>query len=286
MRKAFFLLILILFCAAIGETLYFLKDGFSARRIQSLSLPTPFPSDPESTAALAQTYRYLGRGRQCFAFASEDNRYVLKLPRTDIYKTPLWVRLLPLKAYQQRLEADHLERQQFILDSFLLSFHELPEQTGLLALHLGQSAAPHSLTLIDALGCKHSISLGKTPFALQRKQPLWLPAFSAALANNRSEAKRLLDALLDVIVERGQKGILNRDRSFRRNYGFDGTRAYQIDVGSFFRKPELSPKATFQKSVRDSVDPIQEWLAQTDPQMLAYLNEQLALKLESIFAFD
>lgn len=279
MKKIIFLLLILGLSAAVGEGLYYLKDGFTARRIHSLNLQGSDDFTPEVRAALSQTYHYIGRGRQCFAFASADDQYVLKFPRTDIYKTPLWVRSLPfLKEYRARLEKDHLERQQFILTSFQISFEELKEQTALLALHLGQSPSKEKLSVVDALGCKHSLPLGKTSFVLQYKRPILMQAFLAAIKKgHREEAKTILDSLVDVIADRARKGILNRDRSFLRNYGFDGKKAYQIDVGSFFRKEEMSPQQIYEKSLGDSIDPIQEWLAQTDEEMLHYLNSKLQI---------
>lgn len=276
MIQAVIFLFLILLSAGAGEGLYYLKDGFSPRRIQSLGYAVGEDWGEEARGALEQTYRYIGRGRQCFAFASADGKYVLKFPRTDIYKTPFWARALPVKSYRAALEKEHRAREEFILNSFRISFQDLKNQTALLAVHLGKSNSKKTLTVIDAAGCKHLLPLAATSFVLQYKHPLLMKAFSSALQKGeKKEAEAILDALLAAIIERAQKGILNRDRSFLRNYGFDGKKAYQIDVGSFFHNPELDPGAAFQKSVRDSIDPIQEWLAIHSPEMLDYLKLRL-----------
>ncbi len=280
-RKLFSLLLLILFSVAAGEVLYYVKDGFSARRIHSLNRETDANWSQETQQILEQPYRYIGRGRQCFAFASDDGKYVLKLPRTDIYTLPFWARALPVPAYRSKLDLDHRSRETFILDSFLISANDLKDQTGILAIHLGKSRPKgKKLVLIDASGCTHHLSLEKTAFILQYKQPILMKSFSAALEKgDRKEAEKILDALLSVIVKRAQKGILNRDRSFLRNYGYDGKQAYQIDVGSFFRKPELSRSEIYEKSIRDSVDPIDEWVAKNAPEMEKYLKERLNIYL-------
>ena len=130
---------LILLSVFAGEALYLLKDGFSPRRIHSLEYAVSEDWNEEAQQALTQSYRYIGRGRQCFAFTSEDGKYVLKFPRTDIYKTPFWARALPVHAYRARLEINHRTREEFIVSSFRISLNELKRQTGLLAMHLGQS---------------------------------------------------------------------------------------------------------------------------------------------------
>ncbi len=279
MRQLVALFLVIGISLGTGKGLYCLKKGFSSRRIHSLSLHTTDTFTEEAKAALKQTFRFLGRGRQCFAFESEDGKYVLKFPRTDIYKTPFWARVLPVKAYRGRLEKEHAKREQFIVDSFHIAAKELQEQTAIVALHLGQSDSKEKLTVIDAMGCKHRLPLGKTSFVLQQKHPLWTKAFLSALhQDKKDEAKKILEALVEIITERASKGVLNRDRSFLRNYGFDGQKAYQIDVGSFFKNETMPLNAIYQKSLHDSIDPVQEWLSQIDPEMLEYLNAKLVAR--------
>lgn len=281
MRKLLILLLLCALSAGAGKALYYLKKGFSPRRIHALDIPVSHNWSAEASQALSQPFSYIGRGRQCFAFVSEDGKYVLKLPRTDIYKVPLWIRVLPLPSLRTQMLTDRAERQRFLLESIRIAHQDLPDQTGIIALHLGQSAPQnHFLILIDALGCRHHLPLHKTPFILQHKQPLLIPAFEQALANNDPrQAKKILNALIAAIIERGQKGILNRDRSFLRNYGYDGTQAYQIDVGSFFRLDTLDATTAFHKSVNDSMDAVKEWMAKAHPEMIPYLNESLDSEL-------
>ncbi len=274
MKKWTVVFLLCLLCMGAGKGLYWAKDGFNARRIHGLTNGFTEDLNTEAKLALTQTFHYIGRGRQCFAFASADDRYVLKFLRTDIYKLPFWTRVLPVKSYRKWLEEEQQRREQFIRNSFEISFSELKDQTGLVAIHLGASQAiAERLTVVDKLGCKHHIPLESTSFVLQYKRPLLTKIFTQAL--QQREREQILDALVDAVVARAQKGILNRDRSFIRNYGFDGQRAYQIDVGSFFRQQGLDPAAAFQKSLLDSMGAVQEWLSQKDPEMAIYLNEKL-----------
>lgn len=276
MKKLFIIILLLGFSALIGDGLYRIKDGFSGRRIQSLPYPVSEDWGQEASEALKQTFTYIGRGRQCFAFASEDGKYVLKFPRTDIYKTPIWAQVLPAHQYRKQLELDHKKRENFVLDSIRISFNELKDQTALLATHIGQSHSHEWLTVIDAAGCKHKLPLATTSFVLQYKQPILMKAFSEAMAKgDREEATKILDSMLAAIAERASKGILNRDRSFLRNYGYDGTRAYQIDVGSFYRMEDLSLEQSKEKSIRDSFDPIHEWLAKNHPDLVPHLTAKL-----------
>lgn len=277
MKKGLLLLGLLILSLGVGKGLYFLKDGFSFRRIHSLKRQSCLGLDKEAKKILQETFTYIGRGRQCFAFQSNDGKYVLKFPRTDIYSTPLWAKVLPVKAYRTQLEAAHKEREEFIRESFKISFNSLKEETGLIAVHLGQTEPSKTLlTVVDAAGSKHKLPLYKTSFVLQYKYPILMNEYlKARKEESPDKAKKILDALVDVVIRRAKLGVLNRDRSFLRNFGFDGDKAYQIDVGSFFRNSELKMDASFQKSIRDSLDPVQEWLKENDPDMLSYLDTKL-----------
>ncbi|EKE08774.1 MAG: hypothetical protein ACD_17C00003G0004 [uncultured bacterium] len=286
MKKVLILLALFFFSLSLGKSVYWLKDGFSFRRIHSLTRQDDLGLDDSVHNALSQTFYYLGRGRQCFAFASEDGKYVLKFPRTDIYSTPFWARVLPVPTYRTRLESAHKERERLLRNSFQLSFHFLQEETGLIAVHLGQTEKDsRMLTVVDAAGSTHRFPLYKTSFVLQFKYPLLIPAFSKALEKGDQEgAQKILDALIDVIVMRAKQGILNRDRSFLRNYGYDGRQAYQIDIGSFFTNDQLEETAVYQKSIQDSIDPIQEWLQEKAPAMLPRLKQRVDTELNNKLA--
>lgn len=280
LTKGAIIILLVLLSLALGKGIYFIKGGFSARRIHPLDHWIEPHFSKEAKSALKQSYRFLGRGRQCFAFVSEDGLYVLKLPRTDIFKTPFWVKALPVHAYRKRLEKNHKEREQFLTNSFQISLKELKEQTGVVAMHLGQSSLKDRLTLFDVSGMKQSFLMGKCSFILQYRHPILMNAFTNAMKEGKKdEARTILDALFAAIVERAGKGILNRDRSFLRNYGYDGEKAYQIDIGSFFTMNELPLKTVYEKSIRDSIDPVQEWLRDHHPEMLGYLDEKLEQSL-------
>jgi hypothetical protein len=276
MKKAFLLLCLIAVCMGFGKALHWAKKGFSIRRIAA-----PLHTDleiwnKEANLAIKQPFRYLGRGRQCFAFESFDGQYVLKFPRTDIYQIPFWMRTLPFFSKQREaLYSSRLAREKFVLDSMRISYEELREDTGVLALHFGESPFHgHRIALIDSLGFTHHLPAHKAGFVLQAKKPILMRAFLDALRlGETAKAQRILDAFIDVVVARGKKGIWNKDESFLRNYGFDGIKGYQIDIGSFYHKADGIA------SIQDTMHPVRTWLAKTNPAMLAYFDKKLESKI-------
>ncbi len=277
MKKIARLSLLLFFCILTGQGIYFLRDGFNPKKLTHLKTGTCSPITKEMEQILSQPFYFLGKGRQCFAFQSKDGKYVLKCPRTNIYKLPFWSRVLPAINTREKMREDKTKRRKFVFESFRLAQENLQEETGIIAAHLGTTEGSFKpISLFDPLGIKHTLPMGTTLFILQHKQPLWTPIFlKAQKQNDIEEQKRLLNALVDIVIQRARKGMLNRDRSFLRNYGFDGTRAYQIDIGDFFQLKSWEPSQAFEKAVRDSLAPVQEWLAVVNPPMLDVLNRRL-----------
>src|SRR5690348_5271745 len=89
-KKAFTYLAYALVFCCLTSVCRRITDGFSIARITS-EFPPDISWDPSPVAgvdsnewnsALNQSYRYLGSGGQCFAFLSQDNRYVIKFFKT------------------------------------------------------------------------------------------------------------------------------------------------------------------------------------------------------------
>jgi hypothetical protein len=279
-RKTVIILCLALACCGIGKGIHWAKKGFTARRIAAPVQTQLVIWDKAADLALEQPFRYLGRGRQCFAFASLDGKYVLKLPRTDIYQMPFWMRVLPIPEKKRFAFCSvRAARENFVLNSMKIAYEELRDDTGVLSLHFGKSEdLGKSLNLIDAMGIPCRLPAHLTTFVLQTKQPILMRAFLEALQDgDLALCRKVLDAFIDLVVVRGGKGIWNKDESFLRNYGFDGKKAYQIDIGSFYFK------ADGPASIRDTMHPVRDYLAKIDKEMLSYFDAALEKKIDSKF---
>jgi hypothetical protein len=278
-RKAIAFFLLLICAASIGKGWHWAKDGFNIRRTDfPLGQKISAPIDSETRAALDQTFTYLGRGHQCYAFASADGQYVLKLPRYDRYTLPFWLRSCQfpfLRKTREELRADKERRFRFTLESFRIAFEELQEETALLCLHFNETDTLRSRTeIVDRIGRSYEIDLDRTAFVLQRKKPLMMPAFQESLkAGDKEGAKEILEAFLSVIALRAEKGIFNKDPSFLRNFAYDG-KGIQIDIGSFYRKKELDPKSAFGPSFLQTTEHVQNWLRGIDPEIASWFEER------------
>lgn len=282
-KKCVFVAFLIALIMITGRLWYVAKDGFHMNRI-CYPLPAKVIQEPAISTLFKGSYHYLGRGRQCYVFESVDHCYVLKIPRFDRYSLPFFWKAMP-SFYDSKKRAIFKGRQDrlhFTMNSFYISGTDLQKETSVLYLHFHKTKHLPKVKIYDRLHRPYLLDLNSTAFILQEKKELMMPLFLQALKeNNRELAEKMLFSFLDVVDQRAQKGIFNRDPSFLKNFGWDGEKCIQIDIGSFWRK-SLPSRAAYGASMLDGCVRIRDWLAMTDPDMLDRFNRKLDEKLSSI----
>jgi hypothetical protein len=77
----------------------------------------------EAEKALSQSYRYLGKGRQTFVFASADGKWVVKFFNQKYFEIPFWADWVSKERAKRGL------RKKFYLESYRIAATELPEET-------------------------------------------------------------------------------------------------------------------------------------------------------------
>ncbi len=278
MRKFAILSLLLLLVGGVGKFWHFLKDGFNIRRI-GYALPAIGVEEGFSEEGLSGPFYYLGRGRQCYAFESPDRKYVLKIPRFDCYELPfIWKAPFPFLAEMRKsLEGVKRNRKVFLLKSFTIAAADLKEDTALLYLHLHDTGSLLGCTaLIDRLGRRYEIDLNRIAFVLQEKMPLMAPQFLEAVKRNDDETTTLiLDAFLGMLKNRARLGIFNKDPTFIKNIGWKKGRIAQIDIGSFYRKEDLSEDTAYRACLKNNSDPIREWLRGLNPDLPSRFDKEM-----------
>ncbi len=241
---------------------YHVTDGFAEVKIRSTYSYHPEwePSEYPALAAdvLDQPYRYLGRGAQCYAFLSEDGKYVLKFFRHD-----------------------HLRRKGKVLRDFAsykIAFDALRAETGLLYLHLNKTKnMGKTLTFFDKIGVRHRVNLDEMEFLVQRKAELALPTLKQWLdAGEVDKAKEGISSLVNLVRERCKKGIFDKDPDFRTNFGFTAMGAMQLDAGRFRWDPKEKDPKIYQNELRSITQGLQQWLEKEYPELSLYLEQLLA----------
>jgi hypothetical protein len=285
-RRLIVIVFLVLALLFAGRLWYLSKDGFSINRIHyPLAASENDPNEDFVRSLLVEPYHYIGRGRQCYAFASADGQYVMKIPRFDRYFLPFFWKFLPfsfLDSCKKSIFDERQSRLQFTLESFRIAAIDLREQTAVLYLHLHRTKSLPRLVLYDRLHRPYRIDLNQTAFILQKKHEIMMPLCVKALADNdREKAKEMFMAFLNIIDVRAQKGILNRDPSFLKNFGWDGEKSIQIDIGSFWKRSDLSGDELYSFSLRDGTSRFREWLKQLDPEMCQWFECCLEERLQA-----
>lgn len=289
LRKLCILSIVLLAVALVGRLWYLAKDGFNVNRLH-YSLPIALNGENDNSdhfkEFLSEPYHYIGRGRQCYVFASKDGRYVLKMPRFDRYTLPLFWRAMPpsfMSSYRKLLFSGRQERLFFTLESFHIAATDLRDETAVVYLHFHQSKSlPKHFRIYDRLNRPLEIDLNQMAFALQEKKMVMMPlCIKAIKEKNREEAEKMLLSFLDIINIRAQKGIFNRDPSFLKNFGWDGQKSIQIDIGSFWKRSDLPKEDAYSVSLREGLAPFRQWLEKTDPELFVWFEERFEEKVES-----
>lgn len=312
--------LLIKFFVAIGlyiglEQLIELKThGFCLQRILADDLPfqakwetAPLSSQgqEEVDALLSQPYHMIGAGSECFAFASEDGKAVIKFFKLDrarpVYlhrgvfledrseyagtlsnhSLTRWILPSPFDQRLKRFLGIREFRLERTFSSIHLAYENLKEETGLIYLHLNPTEhLKKTLTIYDACGIAHSVDLDSSKFFLQ-KRAVPMERHFAALQKKGSheEAKASIDSLIRLLKDRCTKGFADRD-IVNRNFGYIGSQAIEIDSGSFRKNPKMREPWIYKQELFYATLELKFWLKKNYPEMVSYLENRVT---EEIF---
>jgi hypothetical protein len=220
-----------------------------------------------------QPFFFLGKGKQCYAFQSQDGRYVLKfLKYKSVHAPKMKARFLARRVKKYKLQRRE-KRLQELGNSLKLSFLALPEATGTLFLHLNPSQGLPNVTLVDEQGNLEKIELDSRKFLIQQKACCIKPEIiSLMYAGKETAAQSRLDQILALFVECAKNGICDRDGALIRNnnLGFIADRAIYIDTGKFAQAPDKQAATIFVAEARRQLKPLHKWLNLYYPDLARY----------------
>ncbi len=283
--------------------------GFCLQKILADDIPfqpqwqtSPLSADEEREvdALLSQSYRMIGAGSECFAFASEDGKAVIKFFKLDharpvylhrgilledhsalagtISNHPLTRLILPspMDQWLKRFLGIREFRIQRSFNSIKLSFDHLKDETGLIYLHLNPTDhLQRKLTIYDSCGILHQVDLDKAKFFLQKRAtPLTTHLTALKVKGADEEAKKSIDSLIEMILVRCKKGFADRD-IINRNFGYIGTKAIEIDSGSFLKNPRMKEPWIYKQELFYATLELKDWLKKNYPEMVCYLEDRV-----------
>jgi hypothetical protein len=273
-------------------------EGFRPYKIRSdLSFNPEWEVPPldreafgEVKTALDQPFSFLKSGGQCYTFLSADGKYVLKVFKHHHMRlnSPLNRFSFPAPFDKYRLKLlgarDSPEKRlREFFSSCHLAYRQLREETALLCVHLNKTKSfNQKLTLIDKLGIAHAFDCDTLEFVLQHKAELVYSKLKTLIRNNEIEsAKEHLDSLLRLIRHRSELAICNKDAVIKKNFGFLGKRAIEIDVGSYQTDLQVQRGAIYNERLLKETDSLKRWLKKHHDELYTYFTQAIRKALAS-----
>lgn len=169
---------------------------------------------PEVIKILQQPFIYLDRGKQSFAFVSEDGGYVLKF--FDLSRLRLWSD--KDKAAQRIHQAVH---------GYAIADAYDRDHVGLLYLQLQpRGEGLPKITLTDRFGITHVVDLNEVPFILQKKA-----VQTRKFLKTAKDVPASLQQIYDMYADEHARGVYDSDHNVMVNTGFADGQPMRIDAG-------------------------------------------------------
>jgi hypothetical protein len=245
--------------------------GFFLQRIQ-FGDEKPEASAPDTTtlSVLNQPFHYLNHGNQCFAFVSEDGRYILKFFKYVHHTSPLWTSKIPLlnrfKAFRQTRIDKVVWKRNRDFQGYQIAFDHFRSETGLLDIHLHPTKIYPTITLYDPLNIVHALDLNNTPFILQKRATPIYEQFSSWI--QKGEIDNLKQGITDLVAlcsNRISKHIFDDDVNFYSNFGFFEGKPIQIDPGHFVLN------STTTSELPSLLVELKDWFSKNYPPMVSHV---------------
>ncbi|WP_068469012.1 hypothetical protein [Candidatus Protochlamydia phocaeensis] len=279
---------LLLFGAA--RLYYSLTDDFRLSNMTyQFDFEVPWKVEPltgeeqrDLTAILQQKFFYIGKGAQSYAFASEDQAYVLKFFKFKHVKPNWLIHLLPPVSPFNHYKAHYLERKKRkligVFEGYDLAYRKNRQAAGLIYLHLGPTDfIKQQVTVIDKLGLRHRINLDDVVFMVQKKGETLRARLTQLLNANRVQAaKEAISRLLDMYEQEYQKGVYDRDHGVLFNTGFIGDTPFHLDVGKLSENEQMKQVGYYKKDLEHVVWKIDAWIKVHYPAYYSDLTAHLA----------
>lgn len=275
-----------------GARLYYnLTDDFRLSNIsydmkqEPLNLISPKPTEQESkklTAILDQEFHYIGKGAQCYAFVSDDDKYVIKFFKFK-HLRPNWLtNLIPsisvLKNYKKNVEERKKRKLYSTFIGYELAYKENKEGAGLIYIHLSPTSFLNQhVTVIDKIGISRKINLDDVVFLLQRKGEMLRAVIGDYLNQDNVEAaKKSFSEVLSMYVQEYKKGLYDKDHGVMHNTGFVDDHPFHLDVGKLIKNEEMVNLNVYQEDLKQIIWKMDDWTSKNYPQHYREISSYLA----------
>lgn len=288
--KRFAILVILAALVYGGGRLYFtLTGGFTEGNITSdFAYDARWDSKPVTSQELShvqhvltQPYHWLGKGCQSYVFASNDGQYVIKFFKYQRFRNAVWLQwfdsIPTVDAYLKRKTIEKKQRLDTVFKSWKLAYEELPEESGIIFLHLNKSDQQlPTLVLYDKLGLVHHIDLNQTEFLLQKRADMLTSTLENLVENKQeAQAQALIDQLFAMIMSEYRRGYADNDHALMQNTGVFNGKPIHIDVGQFIKNKIMRDPAIYNQELYNKMYNFQAWLRQLSPALADHVQANL-----------
>lgn len=279
-----------------GIRLYYkLTDDF---RISNIIYEMPYHAEWSSSplipseqahidSILKQKFYYLGKGAQSYAFASEDQLYVLKFFKFKHLKPSWFIQSLPnippFTSLKERETTRKFRKLNSIFTGYKLAYDLEKEESALLYIQLNPSNVKRNVILFDKIGLERTVDLGSVVFILQKKGlPLDTVLKDLLDKGDLTLAKERIGQIFDLYMSEYRKGIYDLDHGVLHNRGFIGNKPFLLDVGKLRKDERTSQPDFIRNDLSIVVSRILPWLQKKYPKQAPELEQYMEQKLTEI----
>lgn len=283
-RLCGFLLVVLLFGSV--RLYYHLTDDF---RVGNMTYKLPFEAPwqvptliteehQHLTEVLNQKFYYMGKGAQCYAFASEDQQYVLKFFKFKHLKPNFIVDFLPpippFRDYKQSCVERKKRKLISVFNGYDLAYREYRQGSELLYLHLVPTDYLHlQATVVDKIGLTRKIDLDQVVFLVQKKGDTLRTRLTHLFKHEHvQQAKQALASVLAMYIGEYKKGIFDHDHDVLHNTGFVGDHPFHLDVGKLNKDEKIRRLEIYKKDFEHVVWKMDRWVKASYPAYYAEIS--------------
>lgn len=237
--------------------------------------PPSLDEQKELCRIFSAPFTYLGSGNHCYAFASEDGKYVMKFFKQKHMRTQFLIDYLPLPAKSlfyptKKYLRRHKERVKSF-NSYKIAFEHLKKETGLFYLHLNKTKTlAKEVTLIDQHGNEILVNIDEMEFLIQKRAEVGYRKLDFLFAQGlKEEALESIASIMTIVKTRIEKGFSDKDLQFYKNFGFIGSTAIEIDIGEIQKALTSRNLQDIRNELTEFSFQISEWVESHYPEYKA-----------------
>jgi hypothetical protein len=268
--------LLCLFSFSLAYLAYVRTDFFSPSSIavELSSHPAEEPSK-EIEEALMQPYHYLGKGRQCYVFVSQDEKNVIKFFNKKYLTVPWYGRFL--KGERAKRE----RRQKYYREGYPLASQKDSE---ILYLHFSSSKKQLPLlSILDRASRLFTIDLNKVPFVLQKKGEPFYPALQSFYRQMGKEGlEEAIEQFIALIGRRISQKIADADHDVEHNFAILSGNVFQLDPGRLFFTEDLWEPDRLIQEWWGATHRFRKWLLENYPESVPFLDAAIERRMASV----